>query len=223
MIWASPILIYPSSLLYPAILYHSLPIHIYSLLFLFISSVLIPLFVIVLSFSFSFILISTHPILSLLSFYPSSILQSISSYLSFHPPSLLYSLLIHPLIILPIHSFPHPLSPILFSFHPSSISISTPLSFPLLPLSSTYNMAFKSKRSPKRNCVTQLHDYLNKYVTYDSDVCSYELISLSSSIPVKEFSISLLAAEIWKGSLDLGRPSTDSQSLLQIAFISQDN
>lgn len=84
-------------------------------------------------------------------------------------------------------------------------------------------MAFKSKSSPKRNCVTQLHDYLNKYVTYDSDVCSYELISLSSSIPVKEFSISLLAAEIWKGSLDLGRPSTDSQSLLQIALISQDN
>ena len=84
-------------------------------------------------------------------------------------------------------------------------------------------MAFKSKSSPKRNCVTQLHDYLNKYVTYDSDVCSYELISLSSSIPVKEFSISLLAAEIWKGSLDLGRPSTDLQSLLQIAFISQDN
>ena len=58
------------------------------------------------------------------------------------------------------------------------------------------DMAFKSKSSPKRNCVTQLHDYLNKYVTYDSDVCSYELISLSSSIPVKEFSISLLAAEI---------------------------
>lgn len=58
------------------------------------------------------------------------------------------------------------------------------------------SMAFKSKSSPKRNCVTQLHDYLNKYVTYDSDVCSYELISLSSSIPVKEFSISLLAAEI---------------------------
>lgn len=57
-------------------------------------------------------------------------------------------------------------------------------------------MAFKSKSSPKRNCVTQLHDYLNKYVTYDSDVCSYELISLSSSIPVKELSISLLAAEI---------------------------
>ena len=58
------------------------------------------------------------------------------------------------------------------------------------------SMAFKSKSSPKRNFVTQLHDYLNKYVTYDSDVCSYELISLSSSIPVKEFSISLLAAEI---------------------------
>ena len=52
-----------------------------------------------------------------------SILQSIFS-LSFHPPSLLYSILIHPLIILPIHSFPHhPLSPILFSFHPSFYSI----------------------------------------------------------------------------------------------------
>ena len=115
-----------------------MPIHIQSLLFLFISSVLIPLFVIVLNFSFSFILISTHPILSLLLCYSISILQSILSYLSFHPPSLLYSLLIHPLIILPIHSFPyHPLSPILFSFHPSSISISTPLSYTLLPLSFT--------------------------------------------------------------------------------------
>lgn len=82
-----------------------MPIHIHSLLFLFISSVLIPLFVIALNFSFPFILISTHPILSLLSFYPFSILQSISSYLSFHPTSLLYSILIHPLIILPIHSF----------------------------------------------------------------------------------------------------------------------
>ena len=134
-----------------------MPIHIHSLLFLFISSVLIPLFAIVLNFSFPFILISTHPILSLLLCYSISILQSI--FLSFipysplHPPSLLYSLLIHPLIpilstfssllhhlpiTLPIHSFPHhPLSPILFSFHPSSYSISTPLSFPLLPLSST--------------------------------------------------------------------------------------
>ena len=115
-----------------------IPIHIQSLLFLFISSVLIPLFAIALNFSFPFIFISTHPLFSILSFYPFSILQSISSYLSFHPPSLLYSLLIHPLIILPIHSYPHhPLSPILFSFHPSSYSISTPLSFPLLPLSST--------------------------------------------------------------------------------------
>ena len=115
-----------------------IPIHIQSLLFLFISSVLSPLFAIALNFSFPFIFISTHPLFSILSFYPFSILQSISSYLSFHPPSLLYSLLIHPLIILPIHSYPHhPLSPILFSFHPSSYSISTPLSFPLLPLSST--------------------------------------------------------------------------------------
>ena len=71
-------------------------------------------------------------------------------HISLHPPSLFYSIFIHPLIpilstfssllhhlpiILPIHSFTHhPLSPILFSFHPSSISISTPLSFPLLPL-----------------------------------------------------------------------------------------
>jgi len=102
---------YPSSLLYPAIPSHSLPIHIQSLLYLFISSVLISLFVIALNFSFPFILISTHPILSLLLCYSLSILQSIFSSLSFHPPSLLYSILIHPLIILPIHSFPyHPLS-----------------------------------------------------------------------------------------------------------------
>ena len=106
-----------------------MPIHIHSLLCLFISSVLIPLFVIALNFSFPFIFISTHPILSLLLCYSISILQSI--FLSFipysplHPPSLLYSLLIHPLIpilstfssllhhlpiTLPIHSFPyHPL------------------------------------------------------------------------------------------------------------------
>ena len=96
MIGASLFLSYPSSLIYPAIPSHSLPIHIQSLLYLFISSVLIPLFVIVLNFSFSFILISTHPILSLLSFCPSSILQSISSYLSFH--SLLF--------ILPYYSTP---------------------------------------------------------------------------------------------------------------------
>ena len=114
-----------------------MPIHIQSLLYLFISSVLISLFVIALNFSFPFILISTHPILSLLLCYSISILQSIFSSLSLHPPSLFYSILIHPLIILPIHSFPHPLSPILFSFHPSSYSISTPLSFPLLPLSFT--------------------------------------------------------------------------------------
>ena len=114
-----------------------MPIHIQSLLYLFISSVLISLFVIALNFSFPFILISTHPILSLLLCYSLSILQSIFSSLSFHPPSLLYSILIHPLIILPIHSFPHPLSPILFSFHPSSYSISTPLSYTLIHLSST--------------------------------------------------------------------------------------
>ena len=144
MIWASPILIYPSSLLYSSIPSHSIPIHIQSLLFLFISSVLIPLFAIALNFSFPFIFISTHPLFSLLSFYPFSILQSILSYLSFHPPSLLYSILIHPLIILPIHSFPHPLSPILFSFHSSSISISTPLSYTLLPLSFTNTLLFDS-------------------------------------------------------------------------------
>ena len=139
---------YPSSLLYPAIPSHSLPIHIQSLLYLFNSSVLISLFVIALNFSFPFILISTHPILSLLLCYSLSIYQSIFSSLSFHPPSLLYSLLIHPLIILPIHSFPHhPLSPILFSFHPSSYSISTPLSFPLLPLSSTYHYRIRFSHS----------------------------------------------------------------------------
>ena len=60
-----------------------------------------------------------------------------------HPPSLLYSILIHPLIILPIHSFPHhPLSSILFSSHPSSYSILIPLSFPLLPLSSTNTLFY---------------------------------------------------------------------------------
>ena len=75
-----------------------MPIHIHSLLFLFISSVLIPLFAIVLNFSFPFILISTHPILSLLLCYPFSILQSIFSSLSLHPPSLFYSIFIHPLI-----------------------------------------------------------------------------------------------------------------------------
>ena len=130
-----------------------MPVHIQSLLYLFISSVLISLFVIALNFSFPFIFISTHPILSLLSFCPSSILQSISSYLLFHtllsilphystPFSFIlsfpFSFSLHHLpITLPIHSFPHPLSPILFSFHPSSISISIPLSFPLLPLSFT--------------------------------------------------------------------------------------
>ena len=120
-----------------------IPIHIKSLLYLFISSVLIPLFVIALYFSFPFIHISTHPILSLRLCYSISILQSIFSSLSLHPPSLLYSILIHPLIILPIHSFPHhPLSSILFSSHPSSYSILIPLSFPLLPLSSTNTLFY---------------------------------------------------------------------------------
>ena len=96
---------YPSSLIYPSIPSHFIPIHIQSLLYLFISSVLISLFVIALNFSFPFIFISTHPILSLLAFYSISILQSIFSSLSLHPPSLFYSILIHPLIILPIHSF----------------------------------------------------------------------------------------------------------------------
>ncbi|KAK8807868.1 hypothetical protein WA588_006356, partial [Blastocystis sp. NMH] len=115
---------FPSSLLNSAIPSHSVPIHIQSLLYLFISSVIIPLFAIALNFSFPFILISIHPILSLLLCYSISILQSIFFSLSLHPPSLLYSILIHPLIILPIHSFPHhPLSPILFSFHPSFYSI----------------------------------------------------------------------------------------------------
>ena len=127
---------FPSSLLNSAIPSHFMPIHIQSLLCLFISSVLIPLFAIALYFSFPFILISTHPILSLLLCYSLSILQSIffsvTSHSPLHPPSLLYSILIHPLIILPIHpliilpihSFPHhPPTPILFSFHPSFYSI----------------------------------------------------------------------------------------------------
>ena len=79
---------------------------------------------------------SIHFLLSLIPYsplHPPSLLYS----LLIHPPSLFYSILIHPLIILPIHSFPHPLSPILFSFHPSSYSISTPLSYTLLPLSFT--------------------------------------------------------------------------------------
>ena len=82
-------------------------------------------------------------------FYSSiHIVLSVIPHSPLHPPSLLYSIFIHPLIpflslhhlpiTLPIHSFPHhPISPILFSFHPSSYSISIPLSFPLLPLSST--------------------------------------------------------------------------------------
>ena len=80
-----------------------MPIHIHSLLCLFISSVLIPLFAIALNFSFPFIFISTHPILSLLLCYPISILQSIffsvTSHSPLHPPSLLYSILIHLLIL----------------------------------------------------------------------------------------------------------------------------
>ena len=94
------------------------------------------------------------PSFMLFHFYPSiHIVLSFIPYSPLHPPSLLYSLLIHPLIpilstfssllhhlpiTLPIHSFPHhPLSPILFLFHPSSYSISTPLSYTLLPLSFT--------------------------------------------------------------------------------------
>ncbi|KAK8812508.1 hypothetical protein WA538_003722, partial [Blastocystis sp. DL] len=131
--------IYPSSLLYPSIPSHSLPIHIQSLLYLFISSVLISLFVIALYFSFPFILISTHPILSLLLCYSLSILQSIFSSFSFHPPSLLYSILIHLLILIlsPYSSSTHHSSHSFLST--SSYSISTSLSFSLLPLSSTYN------------------------------------------------------------------------------------
>ena len=45
-------------------------------------------------------------------------------------------------------------------------------------------MALKSKCSPKRERVTQSSQ---QYVTCDSDVCSYELISLSSSISAKQW------------------------------------
>ena len=126
---------YPSSLIYPSILSHFIPIHIQSLLCLFISSVLISLFVIALNFSFPFILISTHPILSLLLCYSLSILQSIffsvTSHSPLHPPSLLYSILIHPLIILPIHSFPyHPLSFYSYSIlHPIPFQRHSPFLF----------------------------------------------------------------------------------------------
>ena len=85
------------------------------------------------------LLISIHSHLNTPYPLPSCILSLFYSsiHTPLHPSSLLYSLLIHPLIILPIHSFPHPLSPILFSFHPSSYSISTSLSYTLLPLSFT--------------------------------------------------------------------------------------
>ena len=89
------------------------------------------------------------PSFMLFHFYSSiHIVLSVIPFSPLHPPSLFYSLLTHPLVpflyLFIIYSsfFPfipshHPLSPILFSFHPSSYSISIPLSFPLLPLSST--------------------------------------------------------------------------------------
>ena len=57
-------------------------------------------------------------------------------------------------------------------------------------------MALESQRSPKLKVVTQYLDYLDKLETYDSDVCSYTLISLSSSIPVDRILIRPLSAEI---------------------------
>ena len=91
------------------------------------------------------LLISIHSHLNTPYPLPSCILSLFYSsiHTPLHPPSLLYSILIHPLIILPIHSFPHhPLSSILFSSHPSSYSILIPLSFPLLPLSSTNTLFY---------------------------------------------------------------------------------
>ena len=154
MRWASPFLIYPSSLLYPSIPSHFIPIHIHSLLYLFISSLFYTYSYRRLSFLYSpshstshFHSFSSQHTLSSLFFYaipflfcnpyfsPSSLIILLHFHSSSHSLSLSFH---HLLIILPIHSFTHhPLSPILFSFHPSSYSISTPLSFPLLPLSST--------------------------------------------------------------------------------------
>ena len=126
---------YPSSLLYPAIPSHSLPIHIQSLLYLFISSVLISLFVIALNFSFPFILISTHPILSLLLCYSISILQSILSYLSFR--TLLF--------ILPHYSTPFSFIlsfPFSLPFHLSFIIY--PSLFPFIPFHIILSLPFYS-------------------------------------------------------------------------------
>ena len=104
-----------------------------------------------------------------------------------HPPSLLYSLLIHPLIILPIHSFPHPLSPILFSFHPSSISISTPLSYTLLPLSFTNHSLIRFSPSI---LFSSLFPDSFLFPFYSSYCFSSPLsLSLSSSIFIRTHSI----------------------------------
>ena len=83
----------------------------------------------------SFMLFHFYPSIHfLLSLTPSSLIILLHSHSSSRSLSLSFH---HLLIILPIHSFPHPLSPILFSFHPSSYSISIPLSYTLLPLSFT--------------------------------------------------------------------------------------
>ena len=96
-----------------------IPIHIKSLLYLFISSVIIPLFVIALYFSFPFIHISTHPILSLLLCYSISILQSIllsilphySTPFSFILSSFFPFIPFHIILSLPFYSHPilHPI------------------------------------------------------------------------------------------------------------------
>ena len=121
------------------------PLSFYSLSFLFISWFLIPLFVIALYYSFPFIRIPSRPLDSLLSFYPISLIHSISSslpILSNTPPSLLHFLTNHPLFIppssllrrlviaLPHHSIPFSSHPILL---PSPLQ-QRPISFLILSL-----------------------------------------------------------------------------------------
>ena len=91
-----------------------------------ISSVFIPLFVIALNFSFPFILISTHPILSFLAFYSISILQSI-----------FFSVTLSSLIILlPSHSSSHS--------HSLSLFIIFLSFFPFIPFHIILSLSFYS-------------------------------------------------------------------------------
>lgn len=123
MLWSSPFIISTSSLLFPSLPSHSIPIHTRTLLFLFLSSILNPLVPIQ---SPTLISIHSHlfmPFLSLLSISLISILQFLSFSLSLrrlfpfsplHPPSLLFSITIHPLF--PILSLPLHSSFIIFSY-----------------------------------------------------------------------------------------------------------